>query len=66
MKTLRTVQEQSEFCLSSMVKLNEKIKAAKVYYGRINYHTRMESDVVRLRRELNELADMLRQYGYER
>ena len=66
MKTLKSVQKQSEFCLDLMKRLNEKIDNAKVDYGRITYHTRMENDVIRLRRELSELHDMLRQYGYER
>ena len=61
MKTLTTVQKQSRFCLELMYRLNEKIED-----GHIKHHTRMENDVVRLRRELTELADMLRQYGYER
>lgn len=64
MKTIKTVQKQSEFCLAQMVKLHEKIKNAEVDYGRIKYHTRMEGDIVRLRRELNELHDMLMQFGY--
>ena len=66
MKTLTTVQKQSRFCFELMCRLNEKIEDAELYYGHIKHHTRMENDVVRLRRELTELADMLRQYGYER
>ena len=66
MKTLKAVQKQSVFCTELMNRLNEKIKDAKVDYGRITYHTRMENDVIRLRRELQELHDMLMQYGYER
>lgn len=66
MKTVKSVQKQSAFCTDLMSKINEKIKDAEVAYGRIKYHTRMENDIIRLRRELNELHEMLIQYGYER
>ena len=66
MKKLKTVQKQSDFCMDLMNRLNEKIKNAEIAYGSIKYHTRMENDVIRLRRELKELHDMLMQYGYER
>lgn len=65
MKKYGTVIKQSAFCLDLMKRLNEKIISAKVEYGMIEYHTRMENEVVRLRNELNELNHMLRQYGYE-
>lgn len=66
MKTLKFVQKQSAFCTDLMIRLNEKIKDAQVACGRIEYHTQMENDIIRLRRELNELHEMLMQYGYER
>ena len=42
MKTLKTVQGQSTFCTELMNRLNEKIKDAKVYNGKITYHTLMQ------------------------
>lgn len=66
MKTIKTVQKQSAFCTELMKRIDEKIHNAEVRYGCIKYHTRLENDVIRLRRELNELHDMLKQYGYEK
>lgn len=64
-KKLTSVQQQSGFCAELMKRLNDTIQKAKVSYGTIEYHTQMENDVLRLRRELNELRHMLQQYGYE-
>lgn len=56
---------QSHFCMELMKRLNEDVENSEVGYGKIKYHTRMEMAVIRLRNELNELRDMLQQYGYE-
>jgi len=64
MKTLKSVQKQCAFCAELMSRLSSEITTAKTDYGRITYHSRMENDVIRLRRELNVLRDMLMQYGY--
>ena len=66
MRIIKAVQDQSTFCLDLMRRLNDDIHNAEVEYGMITNHTRMENDVVRLRRELVELRYMLENYGYER
>lgn len=65
MKKFDKVKKQSEFCLELMKRLNENVQTASIEYGYINKHTRMENAVIRLRNELNDLRDMLHQYGYE-
>ena len=59
------VIKQSAFCMELMERVNNAVDKAEVQYGRIKNHTRIENDIVRLRRELNELHDMLSRYGYE-
>ncbi len=64
-RKIEKVRKQSSFCMDLMERLNDKIQNAGVLYGRVEYHTRKEKDIIRLRRELNDLRDMLMQYGYE-
>lgn len=60
-RKIEKVRKQSAFCMDLMERLNDKIQNAGVLYGRVEYHT----DIIRLRRELKDLRDMLMQYGYE-
>lgn len=64
-KSIKAVKKQSAFCLELMERLDGKIREAELCRGCIKYHTRRENEVVRLRQELLELADMLKQWGYE-
>ena len=63
MKTVEAVKKQSEFCVDLMNRLNEEIRDAEVngWTGQFNRYTAMENDIVRLRRELQELRKMLKQ-----
>lgn len=64
-KSVEKVKVQSSFCLDLMERLDSQIQDAKVKYGSIEGHTRFEHDAIRLRRELNDLNNMLREWGYE-
>ena len=64
-KSVKKVKLQSSFCLDLMKRLDSQIQDAKVSYGRIEGHTRLELDAIRIRRELNDLNAMLREWGYE-
>ena len=53
---------QSEFCENLMMRLHNKILLAEISYGKFEGYTQMENDIIRLRRELNELRKMLYPY----
>lgn len=64
-KTLNKVKKQSEFCWELMDRLDNDIRGSKVQYGTIEKYTQMVQDVIRLRRELITLRNMLMEWGYE-
>lgn len=55
------IQEQCDFCALLMKKLHEDISRSKfIDWGvPLDYHTRKKNDVIRLRRELNKLRELL-------
>ena len=55
------IQKQSYFCLTLMQALNEDIQGAKCqrYCFPMEKHTQKKNDVIRLRRELNKLRELL-------
>lgn len=59
------VKEQCSFCMELMKRLNEDVQNLIVDYGTIRGHTQMEQDIIRLRRELMDLAARLKEYTYE-
>ena len=62
---VKKVKEQSAFCLDLMERLNSEIGqdvSKSSLYGIFN-HTQNQSDIIRLRRELNALNKMLFPYG---
>lgn len=65
MRTIKEAKKQSAFCTELMKRIDETMQNAEVEYGRIKYHTQIENDVIRLRRELNTLHRMLMQYDYK-
>lgn len=61
--TIEDIQKQSEFCADLMNRLNTGIQTGTWVYGRLSNYTQAEADVIRLRRELNDLRKMLYPYG---
>lgn len=59
--TAGTVQDQSRFCLNLMKRLNVDVNELRPndYGTDVLYKTRMQNDIVRLRRELLTLSKML-------
>lgn len=56
----KEIDEQSRFCLTLMERLNERIKKAKMEPGfGVPGHTQMQSDAIRIRRELLMLSELL-------
>lgn len=67
-KSKQTVKEQINFIDTLMNKLKKDINngmnhfsSNDIYYG-IPGHHRMQTDIIRIRRELNELSKMLNPY----
>lgn len=60
--SLKEIQKQCKFCTELMNRLNEDIDHAEVNYNVVINHSRMETDIIRLRRELNDLRKMLYPY----
>ena len=56
------VDKQAMFCKDLMERLNNNILSAKVSYGSLEKHTVMQNDIIRLRRELMLLSEMLDPY----
>lgn len=58
---LETIKKQSAFCLDLMERLNDSIQSheERSWYWHLEGHTQKETDVIRLRRELNALREML-------
>jgi len=56
------VDKQALFCKDLMERLNDSVQSAVVSYGEIERHTVMQNDIIRLRRELMLLSEMLDPY----
>lgn len=56
------VDMQVLFCKELMERLNDSILSAKVSCGALEKHTVMQNDIIRLRRELMLLSEMLDPY----
>lgn len=56
------VDIQALFCKELMERLNNNILSAKVSYDSLEKHTVMQNDIIRLRRELMLLSEMLDPY----
>lgn len=52
----RKIKEQTEFCMKLMKKLSDEIKSADFEDVKA---TRLQNDIIRLRRELNYLREYL-------
>lgn len=62
MVKINDIKEQSRFCLNLMEKLNKEIHNAELNYNVIKHHYRMTMDILRIRRELITLKNMLMNY----
>lgn len=62
---LKEIKKQSEFCAELMRRVNDDVQKSRANYGTVDKHTQMVADIVRLRRELNDLRATLGQWGIE-
>lgn len=62
---LKEIKDQSKFCTELMKRVNDDVQKSHVSYGTIDKHTQMIADIVRLRRELNDLRAMLNPWEVE-
>lgn len=54
------IRSQSQFCTELMLRLNESVKkAGKGSWSGMENHCQKQGDIVRIRRELNTLREML-------
>ena len=51
---------QAEFCVELMNRLADDVFNADIEYHSIQNHTRMQNDIIRLRRELMKLSNELK------
>ena len=61
-KDLYDIKKQTKFCTELMLRLNDDVQNAEIDYGVVTNHSRMEADIIRLRREPNDLRKMLYPY----
>ena len=62
---IRNIKHQSLFCNELMMRLDDSIQAAKAddwEFRGIDNYTQIQQDIIRLRRELNQLRTMLDPY----
>lgn len=59
------ILKQAAFCKELMDRLDDSIKKAEVHYGTLDRHWVMQNDIVRLRRELLALRELLDPYYRE-
>lgn len=59
MKDINDIRSQCQFCTELMLRLNEEVKKSNMSYGHMKDYTRKQKDIVRIRRELMELSNML-------
>lgn len=58
------IRSQSQFCTELMLRLNHEIQeSGEGYWSGMEYHTRKQKDIARVRRELLKLSKMLYPYG---
>ena len=62
--TMKGIKEQTKFCKQLMDRLTAEINNTEEEYGYIDNHFRMATDIIRIRRELNDLRKMLYPYDY--
>lgn len=62
---LKEIKKQSEFCAELMKRVNDDVQKSRANYGTVDKHTQIATDIIRLRRELNDLRAMLDQWGVE-
>ncbi len=54
------IKRQSQFCTELMLRLNESIQnAGKGSWSGMDRHCQKQDDIIRIRRELNALREML-------
>lgn len=61
---IKSIKKQLDFCSELMVRLSAEMKSSvddDAWQGMLNY-TQKKSDIIRLRRELNKLNQMLDPY----
>lgn len=59
MKDLYDIKSQCKFCTELMLRLNKEIEESSVNYCHVKDYTRKQKDIMRIRRELMELSNML-------
>jgi hypothetical protein len=59
MKDLNDIKSQCQFCTELMLRLNEEVKKSNVNHCHMKDYTRKQKDIMRIRRELMELSNML-------
>ena len=59
MKDLNDIKSQCKFCTELMLRLNKEIEKSNVNYCHMKDYTRKQKDIMRIRRELMELSNML-------
>lgn len=65
-RDLFNVKHQTSFCTELMMRIDDTIGVSKLSeYDTLDNYTRLQQDIVRLRRELNDLRIMLDPYGKE-
>lgn len=56
---IKEMKAQVDFCMMLMNHLQNDIHTAEISYDYVKNHTRMEIDIIRIRRELLTLRDMI-------
>jgi len=57
------IRSQSKFCTELMLRVNDEIQeSGEGYWSGMEYHTRKQKDIARVRRELLKLSKMLNPY----
>ena len=63
---IRNIKHQSLFCNELMMRLDDSIQIIKSdewEFSGVQNYTQIQQDIIRLRRELNQLRTMLDPYG---
>ena len=67
MTDYKKISDQVLFCSVLMGRIKADIENAQQdSFGKISRYTAMQNDIIRLRRELNDLREMLNPYSVER
>ena len=63
---LKEIKDQSKFCTELMKRVNDDVQKSHIEaYSAIRNHTQIATDIIRLRRELNDLNIMVNMWGIE-